>query len=107
MFLTMEIKPEDWVNKDANHLNADCSYLDIKKIESLDKDVLLQKCRDHQNRFQCVAKLCDKKYQDLRDLRNKVLRSPRPVPTQKANLILTALNAIKIPDNKLQELKLE
>jgi hypothetical protein len=105
-FLTLKIMRDDWEDRNPNYLKASCSYLDIKKVEVLNKNEILQKCRDKQNGFPCVAKLCDKQFKQLRELRAKIQLSHRPVPTKITNLIFQALEEAKPADKIIDRLDL-
>ena len=68
-YSTVCARQEHWESKDPSHLNSPESYIDIRKIEPLTGEEILIKIRDQNNRFKGIARLCDKKYEELRGLK--------------------------------------
>ena len=64
--LTICIEQAAWEERDPEHLTSECSYVDIKKAESLTREEVLSKMRDGENGFHCVAKLNQAKFNELR-----------------------------------------
>ncbi|MFH1227885.1 MAG: hypothetical protein V1701_08270 [Planctomycetota bacterium] len=105
-YLTLTIQQADWENRDNNHLRDQCSYLDIKNVEALNKDNLLSKIKDTSNRFAVVAKLCDNKFKKLQQLQDRIHSSRHPVPPKKIELIEKALTDAKEPEKVIKKLGL-
>lgn len=69
---TLTINQTDWENKrNGRYLNEPVSYCDLTKYELLNKLDLLKKMEDRHNKFRCVAKLADAKYEQLQNLQSK------------------------------------
>lgn len=65
---TIEVEQQHWENKVSGHLMKDKGYIDLHKVEALSGDEICNKMRDKTNRFSAIARLCDKKYLELRSL---------------------------------------
>lgn len=89
-FLTICIEEQHWENRDRKYLR-EISYLDIKRVESLDKLELLRKIDDQDNGFKLVAKLCDNKFNELKDIVNRVQRVSGNISSDTRTLIAQAL----------------
>lgn len=87
-FLTIEIYCQDWEDREAKHLTASVSYIDIKRVEVMGKIDLLNKKRDIENGFLYVGRLSNEKYKKLQELRSKV---PKTVPKHTKDFIDLAL----------------
>ena len=90
-FLTVCIEECHWENRNYRYLHGN-SYLDVKKIESLSKDDLIEKIDDPGNKFVLVAKLCDQKYDELREMIGKLQRSSSFISEDTKKLIAYALS---------------
>ena len=70
----------------------------------------MDKMKDRDNGFYCVARLCDSKFKELKDLRNKAHMSRSFVPIEKTVLIKLSLEDIvdlsQISDGILKKLGL-
>lgn len=64
---TIEVEQRHWENKASGFLDRDKSYIDAKKVELLTKSEVVGKIRDVQNGFKCVARLCDEKFNELKE----------------------------------------
>lgn len=106
--LTVTIEPKHWESKLSGYLNAAYTYVDIRKIEPLSDQELLQKIKDASNGFPCVARLCDTKYQEMQNLRDRAHISHSYLPLEKTALIKIALEDIvdtsQITDDILKKL---
>lgn len=105
--LTVSIEQSDWENKDPQHLHGDFSYLNIKKVETLNKKDLLVKMKDYDNRFLTVARLCDRKYEELRGLLNTLPNTRTFISDVTKDLINSALAESEIVEKTLQALNLK
>jgi hypothetical protein len=85
----IEVKKQDWDQLSAGHLREPIGYLDINKIEPLTEQELLAKIKDKNNGFNCVAKLSDAKFQELKALRSRAHMNQQPI--EKTALINIAL----------------
>ncbi len=108
---TVVVEPQHWENVVGTHLRAPFTYLDVRKVEPLSDQELAQKMRDPANRFSCVARLCDAKYQELKGLRSSVHTHHAYLPVDQIVLIKAALDDVfvdtsKISDDILQKLGL-
>lgn len=101
--VTLEINENDWEQRSGIQGTG---YLDIKKIEALNKDELLIKKRDSQNGFQCVGRLCDVKYNELKSLSAKTHMTRVPLTIEKQSLIKQALDDAGISTDIIQRLGL-
>lgn len=94
--LTLEIPSKEWViNKIPTHLKR-TSYIDAKKIEILQGGAILGKMKSHRNGFKLCACLSDKKFYELKKLRD---RSPES-PGFKSNRTLKIIWLSKTPRDK-------
>lgn len=104
--LTLTIPRSDWHNALTGYLKKPYSYIDLsKKVEVFGEAELLLKLRDTKNGFPFIACLCDKKYEELEDLRNKMPRGYELVDT-KANLVDLALGDLQEAQRLVGELGL-
>lgn len=69
---TIEVKQKHWVDKRVGYLDRDKSYIDIRKIEPLTKKEIIFKIKDNKNRFKWVARLCDEKFNELKEKSSKL-----------------------------------
>ena len=108
--LTIEIQTKHWEELEPGHLSNPIGYIDITKFEPLTEQELLYKMRDKGNGFICVAKLCDNKFSELKDLRSKAHTSRSFIPIERTVLIKLALDDIvdfsQISDDLLKKLGL-
>jgi hypothetical protein len=74
--LTVCINTNHWEDRQKNHLER-TSYLDIKKIDILDEEEVISKIKDCKNGFPLVARLCDIKYKEVKDKKNKLYLASR------------------------------
>lgn len=103
--LTVCVKQTDWENKHSKHLNRKCSFIDIKKVEPLSPEVILEKMKDPENGFPFVGRLSDKKFKELRDKLNN-LDQARHLPEKQSALIQCALAEADISRKILEKLSL-
>jgi hypothetical protein len=103
--LTVCIEQVDWEQKVQGYLNLQYSYIDIHKVEVLNENDILDKIKDSQNGFPCVAKLSDKKYEELKS-KLLVLSSNRDIVSQTTSIIQCALAEANIAETILEKLKL-
>lgn len=89
-FLTVCIEEQHWENRNCRYLR-EISYLDIKRVESLTKFELLEKIDDPENKFILVARLCNEKYLELKQLIHKVQRVSGNLSNDTKTLIAQAL----------------
>lgn len=92
--LTVVVEQKDWEGLITGHLSAPKGYFDIKKIEAFNDKDLLAKMRDGSNGFPSVARLCDAKFQELKQLGVKAHQSHSFVSTEKLALIKAALEDV-------------
>jgi len=85
-------------------LKEEYSYIDITKPELLEKNDILEKIGDKENRFRFAAKLCDKKFIKLRDLYNKMRKRAGKFPVSTLKLLKQAFD--EVVDEKVKELGL-
>lgn len=73
--LTLCVRRGDWEKRNPKHLHRlqyARSFIDINKCEVLTKEILLKKIKDRKNKFDYIAKLCNTKYRELKDLAIKL-----------------------------------
>lgn len=75
-FFTLCLHQDDWSNIKTGYLAEKCSYLDIRKIEVLDEKTILKKMKDGDNKFLKIAKLCDKKFLEIKTLYKNSYQNP-------------------------------
>lgn len=61
------ISREDWERITPNHLRGPASFTDLKKVDVIDEDDLLQKISDTQNKFSLSGVLKQEKYDEFVD----------------------------------------
>jgi hypothetical protein len=105
-FLTLCIYQKDWENRKTGHLREKCSYLDIRKIEVIDKDTALWKMKDGDNKFLKVAKLSDNKFLEIKKLYKGSYQNPVIVSPEIKQLIEVALDEANIGESTLKKLGL-
>ncbi len=103
--LTVCINKCDWEDKQVDHLSEECSFIDIKKVEPLSKDDILQKMKDPENGFPFAGRLSDKKFKELRE-KLKNLNQSRFTSEEQSALIQSALAEADIPKKILEKLSL-
>ena len=103
--LTVRIHISDWECKHPAHLTLEWSFLDIKKVELLNKDIILQKMKDSQNGFPFVGRLSDNKFKELKE-KLKNLGRARSISEKQSALIQCALTEADIPKTILEKLSL-
>lgn len=92
--LTLEVKPSDWehINSPYMHsIGALSGYFDVKKIEVLNQDDLLEKLKDTANGFQYAAKLHYDVFGRLQTLAYALHRAHKPISAKKVPHIISAL----------------
>ncbi|MEK7569402.1 MAG: hypothetical protein AAB500_00710 [Patescibacteria group bacterium] len=62
---TMDIFLADWEYRDGTHLNSECSKLCSQKVDIINKEVLLEKIRDTNNRFPHTGTLSQIKFNEI------------------------------------------
>jgi hypothetical protein len=105
-YLTLEVKNEEWENKDTKYLKAGSSYIDIKRVEPLTKEDLLKKIKDPFNRFYPVAILPENKFHDLKILLNRLPTSHSFISDETKTVIVQALEETNTIDSTLKKLGL-
>lgn len=110
-YTTIEVEQKHWENKVSKYLNEPKSYIDLHKVEALSSDELCKKIRDNMNQFLIVARLCDDKYSELKDLRCNIHKCGGFVTTEKIALANLAIQDIvdmsSISDTILEKLGLD
>jgi len=106
--LTVCIERDHWEQRKPGHLER-TSYLDIKKIETLTEEEIILKIKDSKNGFPLVAKLCDKKYQEIKDKRHSLHLARTRIPASKCEIINYVLAEVKeeVADKILRNLDLK
>ncbi|MBI4845048.1 MAG: hypothetical protein HY810_01000 [Candidatus Omnitrophica bacterium] len=105
-YLTVCIKREEWADRNSTHLAEEKSYIDIKKIETLTQEEIIDKMRDPDNGFPCIAKLCDKKFEEIAEKRKNLHKATR-LSSKTQDIINAALSEADIANNILKNLSLE
>jgi len=88
----IEVEQKDWEQLSTGHLREPVGYIDINKIEPLTEQELLVKIKDKNNGFNCVARLCDIKFQELKTLRCRAHIDQQSI--EKTALIQIALSEV-------------
>lgn len=103
--VTLVINPEHWENKINDEYLNQISYCDLRKFDLLLEEDVLFKCRDRENGFEYVAKLCYSKCQELLKL-NIQLRIEPDVSDEIKNVIDISIADIVADEiiTKLEEL---
>ncbi len=86
-FFTLCLYQNDWSNTRTGYLTEKCSYLDIRKIEVLDEKNILKKMKDGDNKFLKIARLCDKKFAEIKILYKNSYQNPVNVSKDVIELI--------------------
>lgn len=101
--VTLEINENDWEQRNGIRGTG---YLDIKKIEALNREEVLSKKKDSQNGFRCIGRLCDTKYNELKSLSARTHMTRIPLAIEKQSLIKQALDDAGISTDIIQKLGL-
>lgn len=102
--LTLHIKENEWLEKDTKFKGD--SYIDIKNIEAMNDQEILQKSRDSHNGLTRVARMPDSHYKKLRNLVTKVHTSQSHIPQDRQQLIRQAVSDTGISDKIIKNLGL-
>lgn len=100
------IRKSDWENREPSYLTEERSYIDIKKMETLNKDKLFEKIKDSENGFPLVARLCDVRFGELKGKLSKLNRA-RSIQKRQSELIQCALADANIAKKILKKLLLD
>lgn len=90
----LEVKQSEWENRDERFLDKPISYIDIRRVEAIDKEELLSKIKDCRNKFPRVAVLCSNKCQELENIKQRVRRLGCFIPSDVLTLIDVAIGDI-------------
>jgi hypothetical protein len=91
---TIEVQRKHWEQLQQGHLSSPFGYIDITKLESFTDQEIISKMKDRRNGFPCVARLCDEKYQELRQLRQNPRLGSALRTTEKMALATMALDDV-------------
>jgi hypothetical protein len=109
--LSICISQADWEEKVPNCLNEKYSYTDLTKSEVMEKYEILAKMKDRKNGFKRVAKLCEKKYEELQNLLPRMREAPRRLSEKEMIIADMALSLSKstseIAEEVLKKLRLD
>jgi len=100
---TLRVYKKNWEKRSPLHLNRKYSYIDLTKNEVLEKDQILSKIKDKKNRFACVAKLCEEKYEELQNICRKM--KSVPIISREVEDIIE-LGLLEITNERLRKLDL-
>jgi hypothetical protein len=100
--LTVCVQVSDWEDRQVGHLERE-SFMDIKKVDTLDKDEILSKLNDSENGFPYVARLSDNKFNELKG-KQENLHKARRVSEEDLAIIQYALAEADVPEKILNKL---
>lgn len=106
---TITVGQSHWEDKHPKHLRKPESYVDAKKVEVLTGKEIAQKMRDDNNGFAKVARLCDSKYIQLKNL-SRNINTGGYMSEKKKKIVEQSLsdvfNISEVNDNILDQLGL-
>ena len=65
--MTMNIYPTDWEYRDGSHLNAKCSKICSQIVDVVNKDTILLRIRDSENKFSHTGTINQLKFNEIID----------------------------------------
>jgi len=105
---TIEVGQQHWENKKSGYLTASRGYIDLRKVEVLSGAEICEKIKDKTNGFFAVARLCDRKYEELKNLgRNIKCKNISTEGIVLAGLAIGIFNTSLISDKILKNLGLD
>lgn len=99
----VEIRQADLEDKDPHHLKLDRSYVNPEKAEAFEKQEILLKQKDKQNKFLKVARLADSKYGEIKHKSENFIKK-RGGALKPAKILQAAFFEASLADKVLAEL---
>lgn len=89
--LTLEVKNEHWEDVIDGHIFSVSTFFDVRNIDVITRDGLLEKLKDQSNGFPYVGKLKYDHFGELQKIAFSLHRAHKPIRKVKANDIVNAL----------------
>lgn len=108
-YTTIEVEQQHWENKKSGYLMENKGYIDLHKVEALSGVEICEKIKDKMNSFLIVARLCNKKYIELKSLSCNIHKH-RNISTEDialAGLAIGIYNTSSVDDRILKNLGLD
>lgn len=86
----IEIYQKDWERKNSNHLSNICSYIDLINTEFLKYVDIEQKMFDGENRFSCIGRIKEVKFNEILGLYKKILNDNVTKNKRRKRILLRA-----------------